>query len=83
MTEALQIVGDIATMRLQPGDVIVVRVESHLTSSQSVMLRDHVNAHFPGFKVLVLDAGMELQVARRHEPGADSKASMDAELGGL
>lgn len=57
---------------VEEGDLVVVRSERRLSGEQAAMLRSHlVRAGFPeGVQVLVLDAGMDLQVYRRAQDGA-------------
>lgn len=64
MTEALKIVGDISRVRMHPGDVVIIRVPDRLTVTQVNVLRERVATFFPGHEVLVLDGGLDLQVAR-------------------
>lgn len=64
MTEALKIIGDISRVRMHPGDVVIVKVADHLTRERALILRERVQKVFPGHEVVVLDGGMDLQVAR-------------------
>lgn len=63
---ALQIVGDIGKIALQPGDVLVVTVASTVLSLSD---RDHIEAAlhrvFPDHKALILEGGAKLEVARK------------------
>lgn len=63
--EALRIIGDLGKISVRPDDVVVVKVERPLTVEQVDRLHDRVAPYFPMNKVLILDAGIDLKIARR------------------
>lgn len=65
MAEALQIIGDISKVDLQPGDVVVVKLARALTQAAGDKLAELVQPYFPDHQVLVLSDGIDLEVVRR------------------
>ena len=65
MTDELRIVGDIAKVRLKPGDVLIVKTALVLSVEQEKVIHHHVQKRFPAHDVLVLPCGIDLLVARR------------------
>lgn len=51
---------DIARIKLEPGEALVVKVRGRITQAQAEMVRGHVLAVFPGARVLVIDEAVEL-----------------------
>lgn len=71
----LPLVGVIAKLQLEPGDILVVKSEKKLSSVQFSRLRDNVQSAldgvglWPAVKVMILDDGLDLSVLRAN--GAD------------
>jgi hypothetical protein len=61
---------EISLVRLQPGDVIVYRTDEVLDERQREAAIVYLQREFPGHRVLVVDAGGELQILRPE--GADA-----------
>jgi hypothetical protein len=53
---------EIAKLDLHDGDIVVLRTDMMLTQEQLQYLRDRYRAEFPGIKVVVLSAGLEIGV---------------------
>jgi hypothetical protein len=51
-------------LRLEPGDVIVLRTPLRLSFEQIAELEEQVTDRFPSHKAIVLAGGMELTIAR-------------------
>lgn len=59
---------DIRRLVLEPGDVLVVRVEGAVTMQMAEAITRSVEQYLPGHKVLVLPAGMmDLEVLGREQ----------------
>lgn len=52
-------------LRLQPGDVVVLRVGHDLSDSEHHDFVERMQALFPDHKIVVLGPGVELQVLRK------------------
>lgn len=55
---------DIRVLRLQPGDVLIMRTPTRLSQIDQEGIRQQVEKQFPGHKCLVLTDGLELDIAR-------------------
>jgi hypothetical protein len=63
--EACKLRLDEATvLRLEPGDIIVYKAQRAMTQHMLEHARETLAATFPGYRVLVLDEGSDLSVAR-------------------
>ena len=56
------IVSEVKTMRIRPGDVIVIQSEARIRAEFALYLRKRIRAFFPDNEVIVVDGGIELQV---------------------
>lgn len=54
-------------LRLQPGDILVVKSERRLTVEQATALREHVKERIPDHEVLVIPPDLDLAVLRQEE----------------
>lgn len=63
---ALPAVKSIAVADVKPTDVIVIECDEHISNDTAERIRQHVRSLWPNEdrKVLVLDAGMHLKIAR-------------------
>lgn len=52
-------------LRLQPGDIVVLRVRNELSEQQHADFMEHAKVLFPDHKVVVLTGDDELQVFRK------------------
>jgi hypothetical protein len=67
---ALQIVGsfEIAALRLQPGDVLVVKTDRQVSPDIAERIRKHLKSILPqGVNTLVINPDIELSVLSRSE----------------
>lgn len=55
---------DLSRVRLEPGDVLVVRVQGAISMKTAQEIRVRVGEHFPNNDVVVLSQGVELAVVR-------------------
>lgn len=53
---------DVYCLALHPGDTVVLKVDSRLSDTAAYSLRKALQSEFPGHKVLVLQAGMDIGV---------------------
>ncbi len=56
--------GIIQTVDVRPGDVLVISCEQVMTSAGSQALAEKLHELFPGTRLLLLDGGGRLSVAR-------------------
>ena len=52
-------------LRLQPGDVVVLRVRKELSDRDHTAFMEHAKVLFPDHKIVVLTGDDELQVFRK------------------
>lgn len=64
MTNELEEVPAVKLLRLEPGDVLVVETDTILSNESSRRIGSLIEREFPGHRVVVLDAGTRLKVAR-------------------
>jgi len=55
---------EIAKLELRPGDKIVIRTELMLTKEQVVYIRERFQPFVPDNEIIVLTAGMTMEVLR-------------------
>lgn len=65
---------EVRVLRLQPGDVIVVRIERPVTQVAADTLREKLEEAFPGHKGVILD-GASMEVIRPEHPDGTGEAS--------
>lgn len=83
MTEALEIVGGLAKLQLQPGDVLVLSVPQRLSMEIADRLTAVLHERFGADqKVLVLDGGISLQVVRAAAAPGRSHRQIVIDAGG-
>lgn len=58
----------IATLRLEPGDVLVIRTKLPLSNSAATLIREQLEHTFPGHKAIILDNDAELSLMRHNDP---------------
>ena len=58
----IQFIGDMQSLALKPGDVLVLKCPGKVSYDTAEKLRDMIETQFPGHKALVLDDGLELGV---------------------
>lgn len=63
-------VEEVRALRIQPGDILIMRVPGELPLVAHESIRTQLKELFPGHKCLVLEFGLELNVAREKAPGA-------------
>ncbi len=51
---------DVRRLRLNPGDVVVVKVQGHLSRMAEQNIKDELKTVVPDNKVLVVEAGVEI-----------------------
>lgn len=68
--EGLKIVGEIGSLRLEPDDVLIFRTPDILSDENYRRLNDSLRKVFPGHKVLFLEEGASIEVARKAPPAA-------------
>lgn len=77
---------EVRVVRLEPGDVIVLRVPNRLTDEEYGEIRDQAATFFGDHKVAVLEGGMALDVLREGDGSGrvelEWTASPDDELVG-
>jgi hypothetical protein len=57
--------GQLAVLRVEPGDVLVLRTDRVITSDMASSMRETVEGNLPpGVKVMVLSGGIEIGVLR-------------------
>ncbi|PWJ93591.1 hypothetical protein C8D77_101270 [Mesorhizobium loti] len=66
--EALQIIGEIGHVRLEPGDVLIVTCPHAITREAHARIQQTVASIFAGHKVIVVDSGVRIEVAREAPP---------------
>lgn len=66
--EGLKIVGEISSLRLEPGDVLIFRTPDVLSDAQCRRLDESLRRVFPEHKVLLLEDGASIEVARKAQP---------------
>jgi uncharacterized protein (DUF58 family) len=54
----------IRILRLQPGDVVVVRLADHIDKLTAEKIRDDLKPKFPDHEVLVLGPNADLEIVR-------------------
>lgn len=70
VTDELPMMARLEVVRVQPGDVLVLACEQHLTEADVDRIRDRFNqAGLDGLHTLVLDGGMHHLDVIRHEGG--------------
>lgn len=67
----------IAKLRLVAGDILIVKIEGHISQEIACRIRDNMKAEIqPDIKVLVLDGGITLSVLSRADfAGVDAAAA--------
>lgn len=55
----------LSVLRLEPGDVLVFKVDRRLSPSTYTYIHEIVEEVWPGTKAIVLEAGMDVGVVRR------------------
>lgn len=55
---------EVRILRLQEGDVLLLRAPKRLSDEEAATLVDGIEATFPGHRALVVEDGIELTVAR-------------------
>ena len=63
--EALKIIGEIQHVRLEPDDVIVVTCRMPITDEMYRRIEAGVKSVFSGHRMIILDRGVRMEVARR------------------
>lgn len=64
--EGLKIVGEITSMSLKPGDVVIVKCKgAYLSDAAATRIHEMVSKAFPDHAVLVFDPDIDLLVGRR------------------
>jgi hypothetical protein len=63
-TQALQIIGEIGHVKLEPGDILIVTTRLILTAEAHSRIRQTVESIFAGHKCIVVDSSMTIEVAR-------------------
>lgn len=58
---------DVKRLRLEPGDILLVRHERVLSREQRKYLGDVLREEIPGHKIMVLEAGLTFEVVRAQE----------------
>jgi hypothetical protein len=53
---------EVERLTLKPGDRLAIRVDRRLTPETAARIKEIAEAAYPGVPVLVLDAGMSLEV---------------------
>lgn len=62
----------IAKLRLEPDDVLVVKVIGGMTMESMQRAKTHFDKLFPGTEILVIDSGTDLSViSRKQAPAPD------------
>lgn len=61
----------IGIVNLQPGDVLTLTTDRHLSYDEIDEIRHHLGSQFPGVKAAILDTGMEVGVIRRETADHD------------
>jgi hypothetical protein len=59
---------EIDVLRLEPGDSLVLTAKERLSIKQMNEIRDKFAELYPGHRVIILTAGMELSIVRECEP---------------
>ena len=59
----------LSQMDVEPGDIVVLMTEEHLSEEAIGRIREHLSPLFPGHVILVLDGGSKLGVVRQSEIG--------------
>jgi hypothetical protein len=54
---------EVKVLRLQPGDILVAKVDDRVSQERAVSLRETLQTAFPGYEVVVV-SGFDLEVAR-------------------
>lgn len=69
---ALEIIGEIASMSLKPGDVVAVKIITGTVSPEALeRIHASVQPHFPNNDVLVTNGDVELSIFRKGEAADD------------
>jgi hypothetical protein len=55
-------------LRVEPGDIIALRLSEEISVEQAQRSREYGEAAFPGHTVAVLSGGIDLVVVREAEP---------------
>ncbi|WP_192246177.1 hypothetical protein [Mesorhizobium silamurunense] len=71
---ALQIVGEIGKIALQPGDVLVVSCPMAISIATRDLIAETIARVFPGYSSLLLSDGAKLEVARQKQGGRSETA---------
>lgn len=58
----------VAALRLEPGDVLVIRTKMPISNSAATLIREQLQHAFPGHKAIVIDNDSELSVMRQPDP---------------
>lgn len=58
------IAGEVRRHDLQPGDILVLRVDGSLSAYDAALLRDRMRAEFPAHQCVILGNGVDLEVVR-------------------
>jgi hypothetical protein len=68
----------VSKLRLQPGDIVLVRTRITLYEEQIKVIRDRVEEIVgPGNKVVILSSGLDIKKAVKHEIGAMRAAALE------
>lgn len=67
VTVTLEEVGRLKTLRLEPGDVLVVESDHSLSDHTCARISQHMESVFAGHRCVVLSEGLKLKVARSAE----------------
>jgi len=70
---------EVRVLRVQPNDVLVVRLAKRISEQGQANIRQLVEEQFPGHRCLVLDSGMELSVARPELAAEESTPAENCE----
>jgi len=63
-TAALPLVESVKVLKLEEDDTLVLSTERHMSAETVARLRETMEAHFPGRKVLVMEGGLKLEVLK-------------------
>jgi len=68
-------IADLSRVALEPGDVLLARVDGPIDMAQAEAIRKRLKWYFPGHDVVVVDGSVELSVVRPRDtvpttPGA-------------
>jgi Rad3-related DNA helicase len=57
----------VRVMRLQPGDTIVIKSAYRISQEVAEHLKRELETRYSGYRVLVLDQGIDIEVVRKSE----------------